>query len=171
MPKLVALAADAKSLVKNCKQLWLSLIILHFPCQYSKANSHDKEVQRLYEEMEQQIKTEKERIHNEVVIPRYCIMWCWARLNCISNFLCGLHMYYIACQFEILLENLKPGALSIEPKISSFQNGGKWYRSFLQKFSENLDIDVVPKSKPDSAKNTGFSRKKIKWNSSHAKKF
>ena len=35
-------------------------------CQYSKANSHDKEVQKLYEEMEQQIKAEKERIHNEV---------------------------------------------------------------------------------------------------------
>lgn len=64
-------------------------IILDFPCQYSKANSHDKEVQRLYEEMEQQIKTEKERIRNEVGIPRYCITWCWARLNYISNFLCG----------------------------------------------------------------------------------
>ena len=32
----------------------------------SKTNSHDVEVQKLYEEMEQQIRTEKERIHNEV---------------------------------------------------------------------------------------------------------
>ena len=51
----------------------MNIIILHFSCQYSKANSHDKEVQRLYEEMEQQIRTEKERIRNEVGIPRYCI--------------------------------------------------------------------------------------------------
>ena len=36
---------------------------------YSKANSHDKEVQRLYEEMEQQIRTEKERVYNEVNFP------------------------------------------------------------------------------------------------------
>jgi len=39
----------------------------HSFCLYcSKSNSHDKEVQKLYEEMEQQIRTEKERIHNEV---------------------------------------------------------------------------------------------------------
>ena len=41
-------------------------MLIHFCFCYSKANSHDKEVQRLYEEMEQQIRTEKERIHNEV---------------------------------------------------------------------------------------------------------
>lgn len=33
----------------------------------SKTNSHDVEVQKLYEEMEQQIRTEKERIHNEQI--------------------------------------------------------------------------------------------------------
>ncbi|KAJ7370584.1 Calcium release activated channel regulator [Desmophyllum pertusum] len=33
----------------------------------SKANSHDKEVQKLYEEMEQQIRSEKERIRNEQI--------------------------------------------------------------------------------------------------------
>ncbi|XP_066019562.1 EF-hand calcium-binding domain-containing protein 4A-like [Pocillopora verrucosa] len=33
----------------------------------SKSNSHDKEVQRLYEEMELQIRTERERIRNEQI--------------------------------------------------------------------------------------------------------
>lgn len=42
------------------------VILIKFCFYYSKAYSHDKEVQRLYEEMEQQIRAEKERIHNEV---------------------------------------------------------------------------------------------------------
>ena len=57
-------------------------MIVNFSFYCSKANSHDKEVQKLYEEMEQQIRTEKERIHNEVrhaqsfsVIFRSCIQW------------------------------------------------------------------------------------------------
>ena len=43
------------------------LIVVFFLSYNSKSNSHDKEVQRLYEEMELQIRTERERIRNEVI--------------------------------------------------------------------------------------------------------
>ena len=43
------------------------LIVVFFLLYNSKSNSHDKEVQRLYEEMELQIRTERERIRNEVI--------------------------------------------------------------------------------------------------------
>lgn len=167
----VPLVADAKS-----------LLLLHFSFQYSKANSHDKEVQRLYEEMEQQIRTEKERIRNEVSIPRYCIMWCSTRVKHFSFSNTEIKLYfkistwlpcipYCMSIFVILWGNLMTGALSIQPKIWSFQNGDKWYKNFLRKFLENLEIVIVfLKSKPDSAKNIGFSRRKIKWNSSMPKK-
>ena len=39
------------------------------PVRCSKSSAHDEEVRKLYEEMEQQIKVEKERILNEVSYP------------------------------------------------------------------------------------------------------
>ena len=42
---------------------FIHLFIIFF---HSKSNAHDEEVRRLYEEMEQQIKAEKDRILKEV---------------------------------------------------------------------------------------------------------
>ena len=51
----------------SCSLNTCVLIVVFFLSYNSKSNSHDKEVQRLYEEMELQIRTERERIRNEVI--------------------------------------------------------------------------------------------------------
>ena len=51
----------------SCSLNTCVLIVVFFLLYNSKSNSHDKEVQRLYEEMELQIRTERERIRNEVI--------------------------------------------------------------------------------------------------------
>ena len=45
---------------------------------FSKVNSHDTELQKLYEEMEQQIKAEKDRIRAEVKQAKLVqlLVWC-----------------------------------------------------------------------------------------------
>lgn len=40
-------------------------------------NSHDTEMVRLYEEMEQQIKVEKEKVHQQVRILPTVLHVCW----------------------------------------------------------------------------------------------
>lgn len=51
----------------NCKcTLWLLSYRMCMCDVFSKSSAHDEEVRKLYEEMEQQIKVEKERILNEV---------------------------------------------------------------------------------------------------------
>ena len=52
-------------------------VLTHIFFRYSKSTAHDEEVQKLYEEMENQIKGEKERILNEVCVHIYQLYMCF----------------------------------------------------------------------------------------------